>query len=310
MTKVKRQHYVWRNYLRSWSSKDQICCARDQKIFPANLMKVAQKKNFYTSEPITEEDELVIRKVAIDSIKNPLMKQSAEEWIKFAKVPTDVMSFANQYFPDEKDLREELEVNAHNYGEHLQSKIENEGAPFLQLLLKEDMSFFENENDRHSFGMYLGFQYFRTRQMLERICYDPDGRIKKINVPRIWPVLRNIFSTNMGWGLVNNPDNLRLIYLRNETNLNFLTSDQPAINTYVDYRVFEPTDKFELYYPLSPTQGILLSEKSIYKKYQIVRLNNIDDVVNLNMKIINASFEQVFSDSESTLRLYFPSYSI
>ena len=65
------QHYVWRYYLRQWATNEQIICLRDRnKIFPVNLMKIAQEKLFYQFCESSETDFLIARHMADDcSIK-------------------------------------------------------------------------------------------------------------------------------------------------------------------------------------------------------------------------------------------------
>lgn len=79
--KKRRQHYVWRHYLRSWSSNDKIWCHHDGKTFLSNLMGVAQKRDFYKISELTESDILIINKTAIEITKNKMLKEANAGWL-------------------------------------------------------------------------------------------------------------------------------------------------------------------------------------------------------------------------------------
>ena len=45
---TKKQHYVWRFYLKPWTdSKETIACCRNDKVFRSVLMGVGQENYFY-----------------------------------------------------------------------------------------------------------------------------------------------------------------------------------------------------------------------------------------------------------------------
>ena len=76
MSVVKRQHYVWRHYLRSWANnKDVIWTYLKQQdtIIKSNLMGVAQERYFYELIDFTNEEEDFLLK-RIDGISDPLVK--------------------------------------------------------------------------------------------------------------------------------------------------------------------------------------------------------------------------------------------
>lgn len=57
--KTRRQHYVWRKYLEPWTTKGKIWCRRESKIFSADLMNVAQERDFYTPERTRPANDVV-----------------------------------------------------------------------------------------------------------------------------------------------------------------------------------------------------------------------------------------------------------
>jgi hypothetical protein len=59
MSVVKRQHYVWRAYLRPWAKNERIWTNFKQlnKIQQPSLMGVAQEKYFYKLVDFTDSEE-------------------------------------------------------------------------------------------------------------------------------------------------------------------------------------------------------------------------------------------------------------
>ncbi len=47
LQKKKKQHFVWRKYLKGWSENDSIYCLMDGRIFKPGLMGVGQERYFY-----------------------------------------------------------------------------------------------------------------------------------------------------------------------------------------------------------------------------------------------------------------------
>ena len=68
------QHYVWRYYLRQWANNDQIYCLRNSKVFPVNIMKIAQERLFYQFYECTDE-EFAIAYHYSDPASKPLLDQ-------------------------------------------------------------------------------------------------------------------------------------------------------------------------------------------------------------------------------------------
>lgn len=92
--------------------------------------------------------------------------------------------------------------------------------------------------------------------------------------------------------------NFNLVLVDNDTGTPFLTGDQPIINLQHTH-AGKPPEKFELYYPLSPTKAMFFVESSNKRgdfPFSAVSVNNY------NMMIVKNSHEQVFSNSEQYLR--------
>ena len=116
------------------------------------------------------------------------------------------------------------------------------------------------------------------------------------NMERCWGVLSHIFAANVGFAL----SRMSLTLLYNESNIPFITSDQPAINLKATYNDMEQPEEFELYYPIAPRMAILMTEKP-------TKLNNHlknDEVIRLNNTLAKLSKEQIYANQENVLTQY------
>ncbi len=88
--------------------------------------------------------------------------------------------------------------------------------------------------------------------------------------------------------------------------MKFITSDQPAINTYgafVPERT--PIEKMELFYPVSPTRAVILSGHPVYQDTHGKVLEPFRMSV-LNQAIERVAYEQLFADSDDALNPLVP----
>ncbi len=168
---------------------------------------------------------------------------------------------------------------------------------------------------RDEFLNFLCIQYFRTvgmrNQILDNIkkmielaanskfreedIEDVDLSFDTANIrpESILPHMVWIIETKCSAGLSRKNADLQII--RNETELPFITSDQPIINMKAELGGGAP-DEFVLYYPLSPKVAVTINggrgERILEKK---------SEVDNYNKMILDHSFEYVISNKKEVL---------
>ena len=76
----RKQHYVWRRYLKSWAMDEKIFCLSDGKIFRTNLENVAQERYFYKLRELSKEDVAFIRSLLIEG-SHPILADINEGWL-------------------------------------------------------------------------------------------------------------------------------------------------------------------------------------------------------------------------------------
>lgn len=299
----KKHHYVWREYLREWSTEDQIVCKRLDQIFTTNLNNIAQEKYFYKLNELTKDDVELVRMFFIQKLDSELMKELNDEWIKIFDF---VVNFRNKVETEgiSDVLKEQFENTIINFEEELQSNYENIGAPYLNLLKQGNVDFYQDNDSNISFNLYIAMQYFRTKKIQSTVIKESEG-FPIFKIERTWKILAHIFATNLAGSLYRDKDEFHCILLFNETELPFITGDQPVINTYGIYNKVtkNPPTEMELYYPLTPKMSLLITKKPelVTIKYQDM---TIERVVLFNSLIADAADEQLYSNSYKVLEKY------
>jgi hypothetical protein len=110
-------------------------------------------------------------------------------------------------------------------------------------------------------------------------------------------ILSHICATNLGVSFVRERKAYRIVFLKNETAMPFITGDQPVIN------ILDPktTDDVALYYPLSPKLAIVLTKDAMKFPNRTRRVTPLEVEV-YNHAIYSTSEDQVYSGDEAYLR--------
>jgi len=170
---TKRQHYVFRKYLKSWAdtkASDPQLSAFDKhskRIFRSGLMGVAQQNYFYEFKVLSEAEKMMAiilstSRYEVLNDNDPYFTIRELDGINLAERIESSKSdsqYSSQYFID---LRRQL-------GEVKQSKYEEIGQKFIDHLLKEDVSFYSKIKERTDFIYFFIMQYIRTKAMRENL---------------------------------------------------------------------------------------------------------------------------------------------
>ena len=255
----KKQHYVGREYLRPWSNKEQIFCIRNNRIFKSNLTGIAQENYFYEIQDLSQEEILLIKKLAIES-SSELMKESYLSFLNnYLRVFQYENNFKHMINKENKDSVEHMFKKIKiNYAEDYHAMVENIGNKYLYLIRESNINFFsDDKEDRIAFLFFVTLQYMRTkRRRNETIrAFENDN----IGMQKIWPIMAHIYATNIAMSL-HLDKAYQLILLTNNTNIKFITADQPLINTYgVNNKKELTQNELEFYYPITPKLSILIT---------------------------------------------------
>jgi hypothetical protein len=186
---------------------------------------------------------------------------------------------------------------ATNVLEDYHASIEASFIPSLESALGGDISFYKDERCI-PFLNYLCTQYMRTKGIKDRtieLC-NADG---SADLSRLWNVLIHMFATNIGADLFRDRRRRKLILVHNRTDVPYITGDQPAIN--LKGARPHPPENLSIYYPISPQLALLLADVDEEPLFGIEGLTAAQASM-LNEKLFEASYKQVFAQSEGSLR--------
>lgn len=92
---------------------------------------------------------------------------------------------------------------------------------------------------------------------LTRELVESPGAPMKINMDAVWPVLRHVLATNIGFYLYMHWDGVRCSLLEAPETAEFITADQPLLNLAAEWSPSEtPPDELDLLYPISPQYAL------------------------------------------------------
>lgn len=287
---TKKQHYVWQKYLEPWVKNKKIFALKDDKILHTSTKKILCINYMYN-----------LKAINIDHIKlaNDFITKKSIEEIKilhkeiyelFYKVINERNLLIEEGFQDEKIME-----RYRNFEEGLQCNIENKGFKYLISLYRFDCNFFNDYQSRFDFLHYLMMQNFRTKKIQDIFKIDSGNELNNVVSKKLIEInglLMHLFSINTSFSIAN--DNFKIIFLKNETSILFLTSDFPVNNTYSDgYRSIIKDSEYEIYYPLTTNLAIIITKKILDN---IVILNE-DDVIMYNKVVINNAYEYIISSN-------------
>lgn len=293
---TRRQHTVWRKYLRAWASDDKIWCAMADKRFPADLMKVGQERDFYRIREMTDEDIAFVHATFIAPMNNPNLQKLVEQWI----VHFDRVRALRQSFEEiGVDARSALEPLYIELEEKLHGAIEQHAIPLLDRLLVSEAFCLVDEGDYGDFMHFMMTQYFRTSRMFGNLRRSMGDRFLG-TLERSMGVLRHIMATASGWTLVNERDTMKPYLLTNDTEVPLIAGDQPVINMLaVELPADVAVEDCEFYYPLSPHKALVVTRSD---RFSTGRISDAGMACEFNRLIALSAERQIYAAKMSDLK--------
>ncbi|XXT25163.1 DUF4238 domain-containing protein [Sorangium sp. So ce429] len=288
--KVRRQHYVWRKYLEPWTTNGKIWCRRDQSVFQTDPMNIAQTRDFYTPEPLTDGDKSFLIMEAKSTRRDELV-EFVEDEIRLR----DDMFAALKAARDGGDQGaiSEVENLIHNSEEHYQGMIESEGAAALASLVSGNVGWAAVDSEWRAFIRHFATQYLRTKRIQENLRERLQAQTQRLaySVERTWAILRHLEMARLAEGIYRTTS---LTLLQTGGSDEFITSDQPMFNaTALLDPSNAPTKPHLFCYPVSPRRMVLLVEGE--HKSPSIRSATDGEVVRYNTVMRAVSLEQIYA---------------
>ncbi len=197
-------------------------------------------------------------------------------------------------------------------------KIKQDGQEILEDIVNLKKTKIE-PNEYYDLWHYILIQYFRTEKII-KLSGLPEEALKKLDTiekssgitsDNIVFLIIHYQTLNILDNLIR--DNFKLILIKNETEMNFITSDNPAVNPYsyiAEERVLQDAE-FEIYFPLSPKLAILCSKNFLHPSFNKdlleVKVTSVNEIEYWNKLILREANRYVYASSESFIKKYITS---
>tara|TARA_R110002050_G_scaffold265881_4_gene407086 strand:- start:5325 stop:6257 length:933 start_codon:yes stop_codon:yes gene_type:complete len=304
----KRQHYVWRHYLRPWASNERIWTyfKEDDKVIQPGLMGVAQEKHFYKLIDLTEAEENFLGKyiehTSPETVKG-LNLDFLTLFTSHSKLKKQLEANSNLKI-DKEIINEEIKKLEHNLMEDAHGKMEALGFDLLKCETLDDLKSLAEDDKVFDAIMFLCFQYFRTKSMKKSALQSFQGDKFEELANKTWNIISYSMATTLARS-ISLDKNLKFAFVANPNADHFITGDQPVFNILND-KVNDNGEvtELELYYPLSPSTAIRVHFDPEQTEKYIEESVSEETVDYLNKKVIENSDFFVFADSKEILEKY------
>jgi len=304
----RRHHHVWQHYLKPWSTGGAIWCRQDgERVFTAGTRVVAVETDFYKLHDLTPADIAFVRWLLSKS--HSLAQRNNDHLLAKLLRPFELarkaerdgnpvmrtvwMALADQFAADALEFQH--------------AQVEALAIPLLESAQKGDLSFYEDER-AIGFLYFLATQHLRTKGVKERSIErcKADG---SADLTRVWNILIPMFATTLGSSLYLARRDCPLTLIHNDTDVPFITGDQPTINLLASPLRERSPEKLSLYYPIAPDLALLLPEVGESPMFPATGLSR-EQATALNERLAQASYRQVFGVSEASLRALSPATAV
>lgn len=285
----RKQHYVWKKYLKAWAddSKKNIWTKiiNENVIKLAGLTSVAQEAFFYEIGKLSEDEIAYCRRFG--QRFSPFIRYYSEELLKFYQAgsagvkSTDGKTYlSNQFFED------------------IHSGIEELGLPLISCKRIDDLRAIK-KSPRNEDLIFLCTQYFRTRKMRTALVNGTKSSpLESALFDKAFPYFSMLFASQATLFII---PRAKYIFVKNNTDVPFITTDQPVINLLKDeLDENRHVKELKLYYPISPTNAFIIcvdSNMEVFSEREIDR----EEVVKLNTKMKQEAHNFIFANNESEL---------
>lgn len=306
---VKRQHHhVWASYMRRWSpdnNRDVWYTTEHQKIARASVKRIAVEPDLYRVQRLTEEHIEIIKMLLINSPKplQQLQKSLLTTYLYRQRVEDHFKS---------KGIQDSLSDNIFdalkgNGIEDFHSAHEKEVQDILKELANRDLSVLTVEDNMISFLHFLGHQIIRTKTKKDQIISSYHFINPKIAnlMEESWWFLGYIFGMNIGESFFNSKNKDTHCLVVNDTDIPFITSDQPIINSSpsLNDEIRPPEDhEYDLYYPISPGVAYMINKSNRFPRGKVQASREFVD--EMNIKIAKDTNVYLISNDKDILHRY------
>jgi hypothetical protein len=296
LAKKPKQHYVWRKYLGAWTEDGALYCLLNGKIFATGPSRVAFENKFYGLKELTDQDLRLLTLLLRREGAHPASKAHEDLVLRNVLGPL-LVARQNPQILKSPQMAELIEAHSANAIDDQHTVIEAHAVPLLDRLLREDISWFNERTQAISFCAFLAAQNMRTKKVKQRTVQRIQGSMS-VDISRIWDIFGLILSFRLGASIFLERTTRPPVLVRNETGVDFITSDQPVIN--LDGDGHNAPESMTLFYPVSPRLALWIGDSGSADALSPHGIN-VERVTGLNVRMAGNSFAQVYGRSRASL---------
>ena len=266
MIAKRKNHFVWRHYLKMWSQNDRdiFYITQSHNISSDSIKGLAMERDFYKIQYLSPIQLEIIRRVSLmadpdtqkhhaEILGNYIEIQRREQLLQMIQIKNS-------------EAEKILDALKSNFLEDLHGQNENLAKPILAKLAEGDFSILQKSQNLCNFLMFLGHQAVRTRAFKEVFlaanisATNGDEGVRK-ELDGCWWFLSYMFGVNIGSSLFKNKTDLTFCLLEAPKGVNFITSDQPVINVHEEFiDGVAPPEMSDFYFPISPNFAFMVND--------------------------------------------------
>nr|WP_313405730.1 DUF4238 domain-containing protein [Pseudomonas sp.] len=309
----KKHHYVWSYYLKQWERNKKVWF-RTQKnnISQERASGLSQLPNFYKINPLTMEDIKYIEMWPVSG-SDSLKDFQASQLNFFATISQVILlSQANERVSRIEDVQHIVQALTSNSLENTHAIIEGLALPVIKELAKGNGDCLSKSSNMVSFCNFIGHQLIRTRKLKELMFEaihglgrNEDERKRFTELfKKNWWFLSYKLGINIGHNLFTHRELENHIFIKNETNIDFITTDQPIINIHDSVRYSgigsPPPSEMDIYYPISPRYAYIISKSDRFNHLR----HCVDPVAvqDLNTRMAEKAHIHIYGTSRESLK--------
>ncbi|MBY8177713.1 DUF4238 domain-containing protein [Vibrio fluvialis] len=309
---TKNHHQVWANYMKRWSpdSLNVYYTTKRGNIAYDSVRNVAVERHFYRVGYLNEEHLEVIKNLSIHSDER-LQKLHMSCLSYYLRMQKYSILYDNYGVRD--DLMDRIMESWKCNGiEHIYTKHEGECQNIIESLAARDLSVLKERDNMMKFMQFYAHQMVRTKTFKDTVIAGYTRNTTKINslssktMEECWWFVAYMFGLNIGRSLFLDRKVDTHCLLINDTDIPFITSDQPIINVYRSFNDKElrtPEEhECDHYYPISPNVAYMINKSDRFPS-GFVKVG-LDVVEEMNIKMARKANVHIISNSCESLKSY------
>ncbi|MBM7071009.1 DUF4238 domain-containing protein [Shewanella sp. 202IG2-18] len=255
----RNHHYVWSYYMKFWASKDKPkeVWHLDQRgaIHQVGTKAINVEQDFYKSVTLTQAHMNIIRDFSGCSPEF-LQEKHKDDLTVFPETQT----LKNHYHQSNKKdvlINKVFAALESKTMEKMYTDQENAVRPIIDSLANEDISVLNDKDNMEKFMLFIGHQTTRTKSFRNLFTNNnsavPDW-YKKLLAECSW-IISYMIGINIGYSFFTTRHEDTHTLLVNDTDIAFITSDNPSINVHPSLTLDSINDQVihcDNYFPISP----------------------------------------------------------